>query len=957
MRGVLNSDSTEESKYLLDISVSVGYSHNDRMKYLKIEVMKKAVLGALAFVFVLASCNSSQKKREELSSIGEVYQNTTAKFNGYFNARELWDASKAELNQSYNYNYNQLLPVFPYMKNEAYLNYKEDMDKIMEKLATVISKHPSSDWVDDSYLLLAKALFIKKDYEQSVKTLEYLTTKYSPGYLEKIENVKVKPEKDKKKRKKRRKKKEKDEGPQVKRYTSIDQYEVYDGRVVDKIPAFYEALLWIAQTYTASGNFIFAELALDRFEKYNLPNRITMQQYPIRAYWNLERRQYTQASEELRKAIETSTDNYAKARYAFIRGQLAMGNKEYQAAQLAFEDCINFNPVYEMVFAAQIKLIEIRALVNENPEKVQKSLEQMLDDGKNVDYFDQIYFAMARLAMESGDLVQAEKYFRKSIQNSTGDENQLAEAYFQLAEMNYKRQDYLDAKYYFDSTLMFMTKTDDRYFYVESNSDNLKEIAENIEIIQLNDSLLNLMDLSDKERRDFAYEIQQQKEAAKNRPDGSIKSRLGGSRYQSQQAATGNSTSKDSKFFAYDEKLSKKGEKNFERIWGDIALQDFWRISSLNQNNFSENEEIEQYEALVLTDEDVDRILDFIPESPEEVDKLEQEIAEAMYQLGVLYRDKLEQYKKAISVHEELLDNYPGNQRELETFFYLYLSYQDLGETVKSDKYKQLILQKYPETNYAKALENPDLLKAALNKEERVKSYYDEVYDEFQKENYELAYEKIQARESKFDMSTTYASKFDLLGAMCVGRMRGRSEYIRSLREVIGRHRGTEESKRAKEILDILGLYTDDSIEGENEDKSEEGNEDQKELDLVQHDFKYNPDMMHYVVVSYNSSSVTVNQAKIAFSNFNNKFFRLERLKVSNIFLDTSGETPLLTIRKFQDAKKAKDYVNTLIEKYDDVLGGKSFTTYPISQINYRELIRIKSVDTYEKFYREKYIR
>ena len=921
--------------------------------------MKKAVLAALAFVLILASCNSSQKKREELSAVGELYQNTTAKFNGYFNARELWDASKADLNRSYKYNYNQLLPVFPYMKNEAYLNYKEDMDKIMEKLATVINKHPASDWTDDSYLLLAKALFIKKDYEQAVKTLEYLTTKYSPGYLEKVENFKVKPKKDKKKSKRRRrkqKKKNKEKGPQVKRYTSIDQYEVYDGRIVDKIPAFYEALLWIAHAYTASENYIFAELALDRFEKYDLPKRITRQQYAIRAYWNLERRQYTQASEELKMAIETSNDNYAKARYAFIRGQLGMGNNEYQAAKEAFEECIKFNPRYEMVFAAQIKLIEIRALVKEDPEKVRKSLERMLDDGKNVDYFDQIYFAMARLAMENGDLVQAEKYFQKSIRNSTGNENQLAEAYFQLAEMTYERQNYLDAKYYFDSTLMFMSKTDDRYFYVESNSDNLKEIAENIEIIQLNDSLLNLMDLTDKERREFAYSLQQRKEAAKNRPDGSIKSRMG-SRYQSRRAATGNSTSKESKFFAYDEKQRKKGAKNFERVWGGIPLQDFWRISSLNQNSFAEDDQIEQYEALVLTDEDVARILDFIPEGAAEVDKLKLEIAEAMYQLGVLYRDKLEQYKKAISVHEELLEAYPGNQRELETYFYLYLSYQDMGKTVQSDKYKQLILEKYPETNYAKALENPDLLKEALNKEEMVKSYYDEVFDEFKNENYELAYEKIQAKDSKFEMSTTYASKFDLLSAMCLGHMRGRSEYIRSLREVIGRHKGTEESKRAKEILDVLGLYSDDSVKEKEQEKSEEEEKEDQDLNLVKHNFKYDPDNMHYVVVSYNSSSVSVNQAKIAFSNFNNKFFRLERLKVSNIFLDTSGETPLLTVRKFKDAEKAKDYVNTLIEKNDEVLQGKSFTAYPISQINYRELIRIKSVDTYEQFYREKYIR
>lgn len=916
--------------------------------------MRKAVSAALTILIILSACGSGKnKKREELSSAGELFQNTTAKFNGYFNARELWDLSVSELDASYQYNYNQLLPVFPYSENDGYLNYKEEMDKTIEKLATVISKHPASDWVDDSYLLMAKALFVKRDYENAINTLEYLTTKYSPGYLEKVENNRIKPEKKKKKDRWKKLGKEEDQGPKVTRYVPGNQYDVYDGRIVDKLPAFYEALIWIAHTYTLSENYIFAELALDRFEKYDLPMRIKRLEYPVRALWNIKRQNYSEASNNLKDAIDSSVDHYEKARYAFIRGQIAINKKDYTTARKAFEDCIGFNPRYEMVFAAQIKEIEIQALSGDDGEKVQKSLERMLEDGKNTEYFDKIYFAMARLAMENNRLADAEEFFQKAIQNSTGDEGQLAESYYQLAEMNYNRKDYLDAKYYFDSTLMFMNKSDDRYFYVESNSSNLEDIAKNLEIIQLNDSLLRLTNLTDKERRDFAYALEQRKQDEKTKGSGSVSDRFK-NKFTPQRAASSSRPGGPSSFFAYDEKRLKKGQRDFEKVWGQIELQDFWRLSSLRDNSLENPTDIEQYEALVLTDEDVDRILDFIPSTPEEIAQANSNISEAMYQLGVLYRDQLEQYEKSIETHESLISKYPDNVRMLEAMFYLYLSYNDLLNRPKANEYKKRIIDNYPNTNYAKALENPEFINVALNKEQLVKNYYDEVYQNFQNSDYQLAYDKIQSKDAKFEMSTTYASKFALLNAMCIGHLQGKGQYIRSLRLVIGKYKGTPESKRAKEILDLLGLYEDKTKTSETNE-----NEEQTSIDttqLVENNFEYNPNILHYVVISYNGKALNQQKAKIALSNFNNKYFRLERLKVSSISLDTSGDKPILVVRKFKDAQKAEEYTSTLIEKNQEVLGGQAFRPYPMSQINYRELIRVKSIETYAKFYQENYV-
>ncbi len=925
----------------------------------KVFFMKNVGIAALTILFLLASCSGSKnKKREELSATGELFENTTAKFNGYFNAKEIWIEDVFQLNDGYRFNYNQIIPIFPFTSNEDYLNYNDDMDKCIEKLATVITKHPASDWTDDSYLLMGKSYFVKKDYEDAINTFEYISNKYPPSYLEKIEGNRIKPDKKKKKKKKkkRRKKKPVKKKDPVK-YTSINQYEVYDGRIVDNIPAFYENLIWLAHTYVELDQYIYAELALDRFEKYeDLPGRIKRLQHPVRAKWHLKQGELAEAVTELEKAIDTSKDQYDKARYSFIVAQLQTKLKNYSAARVALEDCIQFKPKYDMVFAAQLKGIQLQALQKEDPEKIQKSLEKLMVDGKNKEYIGHIYFAMAQLAVADNRLPDAEKYFGLSIKNNSGDKPQLAESYYYLADLNYKRQDYLNAKYYYDSTLMFMNKVDDRYFEVEAYSLNLADIAKNLEIIQLNDSLLSLVGLSEKERRDLAYQIQKQNEANRNNRNKNRKS-ITDSRFNPQRSAvgTGSRSTVRSSFFAYDEKAIKKGQKYFEKEWGDIQLKDFWRISSYGSDEIFDDIETESYESLILSDEDIDKLLSYIPDDPAKKAKVEAEKIEAMFQLGILYRERLEKLEKSIDVHEDLLKQYPNNPRELETRFYLYLNYQDLKQNEKSEEQKNIIIRKFPETNYAKALVDPDFLALTLDKEQRVKNYYDEVYADFTSSEYQTALSKIKKRDEIFEASTTYASKFELLAAMCIGNLKGRQEYIRSLREVIGKYRGTEESKRAKEILDVLGLYGNQDTATSSDTTATV--QDTSSVALPDNNFKYEPEVLHYTLISYDNTNLNTNDAKVSISNFNNKYFRLDKLKVSNIFMNTSGDNPMLIIRKFKDAKEGDKYCQVLIEKQEEVLGGKAFVAYPISQANYRELMKIKSVDAYAQFYQKNYIR
>ena len=126
---------------------------------------------------MLNSC-TVQKKRGEVGKLGKIYHNTTAKFNGYFNADVLMQESEATLASQYQENYNKLLPIYPYTETQNAKAVAENLDKAIEKVSIVATIHEPSQWVDDCYVLLGKAQYLKQDYESAEKTFEFFVEEF-----------------------------------------------------------------------------------------------------------------------------------------------------------------------------------------------------------------------------------------------------------------------------------------------------------------------------------------------------------------------------------------------------------------------------------------------------------------------------------------------------------------------------------------------------------------------------------------------------------------------------------------------------------------------------------------------------------------------------------------------------------------------------------------------------------
>ena len=79
--------------------------------------------------------------QEKNSFVNRSYHNVTAKFNGYYNAREKVREGVKKLEANYEEDYKTLLPIYIYGTEEEAKSVASEMDAAIEKCSRVIEMH------------------------------------------------------------------------------------------------------------------------------------------------------------------------------------------------------------------------------------------------------------------------------------------------------------------------------------------------------------------------------------------------------------------------------------------------------------------------------------------------------------------------------------------------------------------------------------------------------------------------------------------------------------------------------------------------------------------------------------------------------------------------------------------------------------------------------------------------
>ncbi|MEM7571766.1 MAG: tetratricopeptide repeat protein [Bacteroidota bacterium] len=702
-------------------------------------------------------------------------------------------------------------------------------------------------------------------------------------------------------------------------------------------PAYQEGRLWLAWTLIKRDKMDQAQLILeDMRNDRGTASDIRSQALAVQAFLYLESNNPTAAIPYLEEAAAQANTRQQRARYWYIVGQLHQELGEPAQAMAAFAEVIDAKPDYELELGAALNVAQNDYLSGSgDAESALRRLEQMRRQDKNQPYESQIYYAMASVSLRANDQAAGMDYLRKALGSNTAGPAQQQEAYRLLGDLNFEAADYLAAKLYYDSTLNVMGRTDDRYPQIEQRRDRLTDIAATLQDIQLKDSLLTLSELSPEERTALAEDIlQAQRQARINRTE----------------TATDEpgfvAPVSGSSFWAYDSRAVRRGERDFSRVWGDRPLTDNWRRSqsaAFSPDGRDDDVEIHSDGPAIVTEDEVANIFSEVPTTDNERNTMRLQLTEAYFNLGRLYRDRLDDNAKSVEIMEGLNQRYPGSNFEAESWYYLYLGHTDLGNVSRANQYRDNLVEKYPGTNFARAISDPNFVSDANNEELARNQAYDRAYALFEQDQYQQAYDLARGQQAALIGQHPLRAKYALLMAMSTGKIQGREAYVNALRQVVAQYTDTPEQARAREILRILG-ETGARLPG-----GQEGS--------IGGDFKESAEELHYIVLVFQTRDVDLNEVKIAVSEYNQTYHRQDRLRITNVYLGQDNSTPVLVMRRFQNGGKAMEYLRGTELNADewvnaDILG---FETFAVSQSNYREILRARSIAGYPAFFDENY--
>jgi hypothetical protein len=270
------------------------------------------------------------------------------------------------------------------------------------------------------------------------------------------------------------------------------------------------------------------------------------------------------------------------------------------------------------------------------------------------------------------------------------------------------------------------------------------------------------------------------------------------------QGTTGN----NGKFYFYTPSTVSYGKLEFTKRWGERPLTDNWRWSSELRSKAKQAEEENAVAggsdsiAVAKGEDKIDEryTADFyikqLPASPTVLDSLAKERNFAYYQLGLIYKEKFKEYKRAADKLEKLLVNNPEERLILPAKYNLYKIYEII-DPARAIAYKQQILAEYPDSRYAEIIKNPSLENVNNESPEAV---YGRLYKIVEEGRAREAYAQAETHINTYT-GEEIVSKFELLKAKLNGRLKGLDEYKRSLNFVALTYPNSEEGKQAETIL------------------------------------------------------------------------------------------------------------------------------------------------------------
>ncbi len=737
----------------------------------------------------LASEKTGEKK---FTITRKLYQNTVTHYNYYFNANNRINEVVATAKTTFKDDYSQLLPFYNYSL-DATAQSKQDLDSIVYKCTAGILLHDlRNSWIDNMYLLLAKAYFFRKDLDSAALTLQYLNFAYAP----------------------------KEEGNYdipMGSNSSNDKGEFSIAtkeknsiwtKLTSRPPSRNESFIWQIRNHIEKDELPEAAGVIEILRHdTHFPKRLQTSLNEVLAYWFYKQQVYDSAAIYLQQSLDNTANKQEKARWEYLIAQMHQFSKKYDNAVDFYNRCISHTTdpvmdVYARLNSIRIKRSDKKNYLQENID----ALLKMTKRDKYENYRDIIYYAAAKMELERDNFSNAQNDLLKSVQFTTNNPLQRSQSFLLLGDINYNRKFYPEAYNFYDSAdVNTLTNTEDKD-RITFRKPPLQIIAVNTLQVIKQDSLQALAKLPAAQRDAII------KKQAKL-----LRSKLG---IKEDEPANFNpavkkvpdlfeNNNKGNDFYFYNPSLKARGFSEFKVRWGERINADNWRRKSALDRQAQKSADVDDIavqpgaqEEQKPSDYSYEGLQQNIPLTQEKLDSSNKSIMNALFTLGKTFISPLEEYPSAIKAYEELLRRFPNTPFKEEAWFNLIYAYQKTGDKSKSEEYKKYLLTASPESKWGQLVKNPQLAKNNIQQSATTKKY-EEIYNLFIEGNFEQAKNEKKKADNLYGNSY-WTPQLLFIESIYYIKQKEDSTAIRVLTDLSSLYADNPMAKRAKTMIDVL---------------------------------------------------------------------------------------------------------------------------------------------------------
>ena len=767
-----------------------------------------------------------------------AYQNTVSKFNYIFHANEDLNEIIKDARAYLQEDYTTLIPFYDYdLANTS----KKDIDSIIYRCnANVVLHDLRSNWVDDAYLLLAKAYLFHKNFDTAGSLLQYINyafdTKEAGMDIPIGSNLR-----------------------NTKGQFSIATKE--DNKFYENRNIRNESMLWQARNYFEinslnEGLSLLQLLKTDAF----FPKRLHPFLFEQLAYGYYQSEIYDSAATYLTKALSNAPDKFSKTRWYYLIAQLWEKSDHLDNAfawyKKAHSDALN--PLISVY--AKINLIKIDFKQTKTPWlELANSLQQMSRREKYKPYTDILYFEMAKLAIQNKDIKRANEWLLVAIKKNENGLAQKQKAFELLADINYKSNNYAVATLAYDS-LTLILKTNPDFEKIALRKKWLPMILTNDIIIQQQDTLQYIYTLTENMQPTYLKKweinekykidnlnslfIDEDKKAAlanealnsmgnnTNNGNNSFGNNYGNNNggnngYNTRTnnfgnnntaynntSNTGQGMSGASDFYFENKNTVEIGKQNFTQKWGNRPNVDQWRrktsstiVYKTNTStdatqsryaNDSTSKDTASISAMGMTKKKTSSFQ--LITSKEELTKSMLELNNSSFENAQIFLFQLNDFEKALPLYQKVINLNIDDTITERSLLDLASEYIHQGNRTSSDSIITIVKAKFPKGVY---ITKKSAVENKKSQEKQLETDYKEAYFLAQIGNWATLSNKVSQLDLKLKQ-TKWLAPYQFLKVKMYAQQRLDSMALVLLDSIIYIHQNERIRDRAKNIIEEL---------------------------------------------------------------------------------------------------------------------------------------------------------